>query len=87
MIDKKKQDRLGKIFVSFFAILIILLGISSFFNGKLNYSNYWGGVVFAPIAIIIGLLLLYIIWFKWKVVEKNENTSYHNSKTDDFRKW
>ena len=87
MIDKKKQDRLGKIFVSFFAILITLLGISSFFSGKLNYSNYWGGVVLAPVSIIVGLLILYIIWFKWKAVEKNDNAFTHNSKMDDFRKW
>jgi len=84
MIDKKKQNKLGKIFVSFFAILIIVFGVLSLFRGELNYSNYWGGIVFVPIAILFGVLLLYIIWFRWKNVEKNENAFNHSSKMDDF---
>ena len=87
MIDNKRQDKLGKIFVSFFALLIILFGISSLLGGVLNYQNYWGGIVFTPIAIIIGSLFLYIIWFKWKVVKKNNDALKYNSKMDDYKKW
>lgn len=87
MVDKKKQDKLGKIFISFFALIIIFYCVASLIKDELNYPNYWGGVVFAPVGIIIGLLVLYIIWFRWKDVEKNEDAFKHNSKMDDFKKW
>ena len=87
MINKKKQDRLSKIFLSFFSVLLISFCVSILVKGELNYSNYWGGVLFAPIGIIVGFLILYIIWFKWKVVEKNKDAFKPKSKMDDYQKW
>jgi hypothetical protein len=33
-----------------------MLGAATLFHGKIEYYNWWGGIVFAPFAIIIGSL-------------------------------
>jgi hypothetical protein len=38
------------------SILVLGLGIGTLLQGKLQYSNYWGGAVFAPFAVLIGVL-------------------------------
>lgn len=35
-------------------LVIVLLGVSALLRGNLHYSNWWGGAVFAPFAILIG---------------------------------
>jgi hypothetical protein len=35
-------------------------------RGNFNYQNYWGGVVFAPLPIAVGLLILLAAIFRWK---------------------
>ena len=50
----------------FAAFLILSLGIVTLLKGKLHYVNYWGGTVFAPVTIVVGLLLLVGIIFKWE---------------------
>ena len=37
---------------------IAFLGVASLAMGSLHYTNYWGGAVFAPYAIIVGGLLI-----------------------------
>ena len=86
-MTKKRKDKLGKIFLIYSALLIIFYSIVSLMKEEYYYSNYWGGVVFAPIGIVVGLLVLYIVLFKWKEVEKNENAFNKNSKMDDYQKW
>jgi uncharacterized membrane protein YfcA len=49
------------------SLLIVMLGAASLLHGKTDYYNWWGGVVFAPFAIIIGSLGLVIAAFKPKV--------------------
>jgi len=87
MLDNKKREIFGKIVLSFFALLLILFGVLHLFRGEMNYPNYWGGVVFAPIAILFGCLLLFVVLFKWKSIEKSDTTFRKNSKMDDYRKW
>jgi len=86
-MTKKRKEILSKIFLTFISLLMLFYSITTMLNDGMNYSNYWGGVVFAPIGIVISLLVLYIVFFKWKEVEKNENAFNKNSKMDDFRKW
>jgi hypothetical protein len=49
---------------------IVMLGAATLFHGKLEYYNWWGGIIFAPFAIIIGSLGLVIAAFKPKVFEE-----------------
>jgi len=49
------------------SFLIVMLGAATLFHGKLEYYNWWGGIIFAPFAIIIGSLGLAIAAFKPKI--------------------
>jgi hypothetical protein len=52
------------------ALALIATGTFPLLGGELSYKNWWGGLVFAPITIIAGLLLLYVIVFKWEKFKK-----------------
>jgi uncharacterized membrane protein len=52
------------------SFLIVMLGAATLFHGKLEYYNWWGGIIFAPFAIIIGSLGLVIAAFKPNVFEE-----------------
>jgi hypothetical protein len=43
---------------------ILVLGVVTLCEGRLSYHNYWGGSVFAPFAIVIGLLCMYVAYAK-----------------------
>ena len=71
-ILKKKSKKLfirsGLVLV---ALVIIGTGlIPLIFKGNLFYSNWWGGLVFAPLAVLIGIFFLYIVLFKYEKVNK-----------------
>ncbi|CAB5081491.1 hypothetical protein D3OALGB2SA_642 [Olavius algarvensis associated proteobacterium Delta 3] len=35
-------------------------------KNDLFYLNWWGGLVFAPFAVLVGIFLLYLILFKYE---------------------
>jgi hypothetical protein len=39
-------------------------------NKNLFYLNWWGGLIFAPLAVIVGIFFLYIVIFKYEKVNK-----------------
>jgi hypothetical protein len=41
-------------------LTILLLGLGTLLRGHLEYPNYWGGAVFAPFAILVGLLVIVV---------------------------
>ncbi len=41
---------------------LLLTGAGSIMHGAVGYRNAWGGVVFAPFAILIGLGLLFVVF-------------------------
>jgi uncharacterized membrane protein len=73
---KNKTGRLNRPLLSVFGIILILMGISSILKGNPNYGNFFGGVVFSPVAIIVGVLILIIVTFRW------ESTGESNSKSN-----
>ena len=65
---KKLFARIGAILV---ALMIIGTGsIPLLLKGNLFYSNWRGALVFAPLAVLVGIFLLYLILFKWDKLEK-----------------
>jgi hypothetical protein len=46
-------------------LLFIAMGTLPLLRGKTHYENYWGGPVFAPFAIFIGLLFLIGVFTHW----------------------
>jgi len=65
------SNRLGRIGLTIFALGLILTGIGTLRGGGLGYHNYWGGVVLAPLAIAIGLFVLYLAMFRWRELSKH----------------
>ncbi|MDT7812260.1 MAG: hypothetical protein QOJ42_2176 [Acidobacteriaceae bacterium] len=51
-------------FLALISFLIVMLGVGTLFHGKIEYYNWWGGIVFAPFAIVIGSLGLLIAAFR-----------------------
>jgi hypothetical protein len=72
MLSEKKRESIGKVFLILISIILILFGIGKLLKGDLNYSNYWGGVVFAPIAIIIGIILIFVVLFSKNLIKNNQ---------------
>lgn len=61
--SKSWFSRLGLILVSV-ALLSPALGAA--LRHRLFYQSFWGGPVFAPMAFVVGLFLLYLTIFRWK---------------------
>jgi hypothetical protein len=36
------------------------LGLITLLEGKLHYQNYWHGLVFAPFAVLVGALMIFV---------------------------
>jgi hypothetical protein len=65
----------------FYRILFFLLGstviglsLTTFRNHDLFYENWWGGLVFAPIAIVFGLVIIFGAIFKPSIFGKHPAT-------------
>jgi hypothetical protein len=89
IIESKRGDYRRRVAVSILMFLLLLNCILLVMRGKLNYPNYWGGVVFAPFAIVIFLLMLLVIWKwdKWKRVRSDKKGRYIQWPRDDWKKW
>jgi hypothetical protein len=47
-------------FLGFAGALVTGLGIVTLLQGKLHYQNWWHALVFAPFAIVVGALCLFV---------------------------
>jgi hypothetical protein len=48
--------RKGALLMGFVGFWIFILGFVTLLLGQLHYKNYWGGAVFAPFALLIGVI-------------------------------
>jgi uncharacterized membrane protein HdeD (DUF308 family) len=55
---------------SVFGLVIISAGVVSLRHGDSSYQNWWGGVVFAPLGIILGVLFILGAIFKPGIFRK-----------------
>ena len=63
---KKRSKRIYQGFAILIALTVTATGLSAILAyGQLNYLNWRGAIVFAPFAIVGGLLFLYVAIFKW----------------------
>jgi len=62
----KRKNQLGRFLILLMAALLIIFGVMSLLRGRPDYENYWGGSVSAPIAIAIGLFMIYCTIFHWE---------------------
>lgn len=66
-MKKKNRKLISRVGLIILSLLLIGAGAMTIFLRKdITYSNYWGGLVFAPLVIIIGFFLIYLAVFKWE---------------------
>jgi len=46
------------------AAVLIVGGGATLYRGGFGWTNYWGGLVYAPFAVVIGLLLFVVVFKK-----------------------
>ena len=70
MMKTKKtiKERLIRSFAALIALTVIATGARALIKKDLFYDNWWGGLVFAPVTIIIGAFFLFLIIFKWETI-------------------
>jgi hypothetical protein len=61
MFFEGANARKARFWIGFFSLILILQGSAALYMGRPYYRNYWGGPVFPPAAIVIGLLGLWIV--------------------------
>jgi hypothetical protein len=81
MIKRFGPPWVRRVVLALISFLIVVLGAATLFHGKLEYYNWWGGITFAPFAIIVGSLGLVIAAFKPRVFEET------GKKKNRFRGW
>lgn len=69
----KNRNMFSRFGMGFVGILLLWFSIYGIISGNLFTYNYWGDVIYAPIVSIGAIILLYIVIFKWKEANKNEN--------------
>jgi hypothetical protein len=47
-------------FLGFAGALVMGLGVVTLLQGKLHYQNWWHAPVFAPFAIVVGALCVFV---------------------------
>ena len=92
MFNKKRRQLVKVIGLNIFSLLLVFYGFYHIAQGKHSYSNYWGGQVFAPVAIVAGVLLSYIACFRIEGFSKKSQKGKENKPRpkypwEDFRKW
>lgn len=55
--------RLGMILV---AVPFLTPALGAVLRHRLFYQNHWGGPVFVPVLLFVGLFVLYLVIFRWK---------------------
>lgn len=46
--------------LGFIGVMILGWGVLTLLGGKLHYSNVWGGMMFAPYALVVGILVMFV---------------------------
>jgi hypothetical protein len=70
MQKSKTKKRLLQLFASLIALAVISTGVRYLMKDASFYQNWWGGLVFAPLTVLVGLFFLYLVIFKWDKLSK-----------------
>ena len=56
----KKLKPAQQVVLGFVGLMILGWGVLTLLGGALHYSNVWGGMMFAPFALLIGILVVLV---------------------------
>src|SRR5688500_11434344 len=88
-----------RVMLFLFGTTLLFLGLATLKEGRIDYKNYWGGIVFAPFAIAIGAFILVVLIFKWnklnerskplkgKARRRAEEAAETKFPIDDYENW
>jgi hypothetical protein len=80
MLNTQPQRPLTRIVAGLGGLAAIGFGMSSMLRrGDMFYTNWWGGLVFAPMALIFGLFIIGCALFKpnWLSASRDANLRKH----------
>jgi len=89
-MKSSKRNRIGRIFLILFSLLLIFSGVAHIMGGSMGWRNYWGGLVFPPFAIFFGMLLIYVAIFRWRKLQEklgDRKGRVPDTFKDTWRKW
>jgi hypothetical protein len=56
--ERRRRRLRAAILFGIVGLIITNLGVLTLLRGRLHYQNYWGGWVFAPFALVVGVLTI-----------------------------
>ena len=89
-MNDKSRRKVNRIAVVIAGSILIITGIISIFTGQLHYTNYWGGLVFSPVAILAGILAIYIAIYrpgKMNLPNRDRKGRMIRNPADEYRNW
>jgi hypothetical protein len=54
----KRLKPVQQVVLGLLGLMVLGWGVLTLFGGRLHYSNVWGGMMFAPFALLIGILVI-----------------------------
>jgi len=67
LFDLQPNRHLFRVVIVLAGLSFIGLGLGAFRKGFLFYPNWWGGVIFVPLAVIFGVIFILSALFKPKI--------------------
>ena len=60
----------GRLVALLLSLVLIAGGVHTLLRGGIGYLNYWGGTIFAPLAIVLGFVLGVLVVFRWRTLNR-----------------
>jgi hypothetical protein len=68
MIRGRQQKMYLRVLCGIFGVAAFFLGIRPVLTGQYSYTNWFGGLVFAPVVIVAGVLMILGAVFNWRSI-------------------
>ena len=59
-----RREHFGSALLTILAVVLAIAGAVHMYRGSLGWTNYWGALVYAPFAVVIGLLMIVVAFKK-----------------------
>jgi len=72
MLNRKRQGALRRWGGVGISLMLAIPAARVIWAGSPGYRNYWGGLVFAPLALVVGIVLLAVALFRPRLLDRSE---------------
>lgn len=84
MKDSSNLSLFQRLVVAVLGLALFLTGLEPMARGEYSYLNWYRGLVFAPVALIMGGLIIYFAAFHPQFLERTQDAKRNKSR---FRGW